>query len=234
MPISFRDWQEVDYVREKVRPELEARLQAKGFEVLFWGDAGWVRYFSKEPGAVPDDFKKMKLFILAGVPRQMEVMRELGFQPVSLETEQILPALTTGMISVVPVPPFIANALQLNRQAKFMLDVNLAPIVGAAIVRRDVWEKIAPPLRKELQAIAAAASVKIRQQTRAEDDDAIVAMKKNGLVVQSATPQIQTAWNALATQSYPMIRGQIVPAEIFDQVQAALAEFRAKSGGRQP
>jgi TRAP-type C4-dicarboxylate transport system substrate-binding protein len=234
MPITFRDWQEVDYVREKVRPELEARLQAKGFEVLFWGDAGWVRYFSKEPGAVPDDFKKMKLFILAGVPRQMEVMRELGFQPVSLETEQILPALTTGMISVVPVPPFIANALQLNRQAKFMLDVNLAPIVGAAIVRRDVWEKIAPPLRKELQAIAAAASVKIRQQTRAEDDDAIVAMKKNGLVVQSATPQIQTAWNALATQSYPMIRGQIVPAEIFDQVQAALAEFRAKSGGRQP
>jgi TRAP-type C4-dicarboxylate transport system substrate-binding protein len=234
MPMMFRDWREVDYVREKVRPELEERLRAKGFEVLFWGDAGWVRYFSKEPGAHPDDYKKMKLFVLAGVPRQMEIMRELGYQPVSLETEQILPGLTTGMINVVPVPPFLANALQFNRQAKFMLDLNWVPIVGAAIVRRDVWEKIAPPLRAQLQAIATGAADKIRAQSRAEDDDAIVAMKKNGLVVQSVTPPILTAWQALAAKSYPMIRGPIVPAEIFDQVQAALAECRAAPGGGKP
>ena len=231
MPMMFRDWREVDYVREKIRPELEARLRAKGFEVLFWGDAGWVRYFSKEPGAFPDDYKKMKLFVLAGVPRQMEIMRELGYQPVSLETEQILPGLTTGMINVVPVPPFLANALQFNRQAKYMLDLNWVPIVGAAIVRRDVWEKIAPELRTQLREIAVAASGKIRAQTRAEDDDAIVAMKKNGLIVQSVTPPMRAAWQALAEQSYPMIRGPIVPAEIFDQVTAALAEVRAAPGG---
>ncbi|MBI4623895.1 MAG: TRAP transporter substrate-binding protein DctP [Verrucomicrobia bacterium] len=234
MPMMFRDWREVDHVREKVRPELEARLRAKGFEVLFWGDAGWVRYFSKEPGAYPDDYKKMKLFVLAGVPRQMEIMRELGYQPVSLETEQILPALTTGMVSVVPVPPFLANALQFNRQAKYMLDLNWAPIVGAAIVRSDVWQKIPPALRAQLQAIAAAASEKIRTQTRAEDDDAIVAMKKNGLVVQSVTPPVLAAWRALAARSYPMIRGPIVPPEIFDRVQGVLAEFRAAHGGGPP
>ena len=227
MPMIFRNWSEVDYVREKIRPELEARLRAKGFEVLFWGDAGWVRYFSKEPGAHPDDYKKMKLFVLAGVPRQMEIMRELGYQPVSLETEQILPALTTGMINVVPVPPFLANALQFNRQAKYMLDMYWVPIVGAAIVRRDVWEKIAPELRTQLQAIAAVAAGKIRTQTRAEDDEAIIAMKKNGLVVQPATPAVRAAWQKLAKQAYPLIRGPIVPAEIFDQVQTALAEFRA-------
>ena len=234
MPMMFRDWREVDYVREKIRPDLEARLRAKGFEVLFWGDAGWVRYFSKEPGAYPDDYKKMKLFVLAGVPRQMEIMRELGYQPVGLETEQILPGLTTGMVSVVPVPPFLANALQFNRQAKYMLDVNWAPIVGAAIIRSDVWERIAPPLRAQLQAIASTVAEKVRTQTRAEDDEAIVAMKKNGLVVQPVTPPILAAWRALATQAYPMIRGSIVPPEIFDQVQQVLTEFRATQGRDTP
>jgi TRAP-type C4-dicarboxylate transport system substrate-binding protein len=224
----------VDFVREKIRPELEARLRAKGFEVLFWADAGWVRYFSREPGAHPDDFKKMKLFVLAGVPRQMEIMRDLGYQPVSLETEQILPALTTGMISVVPVPPFLANALQFNRQAKYMLDLNWVPIVGAAIVRRDVWEKIPPELRAQLQEIATLAAGKIRTQTRAEDDEAIVAMQQNGLVVRPVTPEVRAAWQALAAQSYPMIRGPIVPADIFDQVEAALAEFRATPGAGTP
>jgi TRAP-type C4-dicarboxylate transport system substrate-binding protein len=234
MPMMFHDWREVDHVREKIRPELESRLRAKGFEVLFWGDAGWVRYFSKEPGAFPDDYKKMKLFVLAGVPRQLEIMRELGYQPIALETEQVLPALTTGMISVVPVPPFLANALQYNRQAKYMLDMNWAPIVGAAIVRREVWERIAPELRAQLQAIATATAEKIRTQTRAEDDEAIVAMRKNGLVVQAATPPMLAAWRALAAQLYPMIRGPIVPAEIFDQVQKDLTEFRATPGGGTP
>jgi TRAP-type C4-dicarboxylate transport system substrate-binding protein len=234
MPMMFRDWNEVDYVREKIRPELEARLRAKGFEVLFWADAGWVRYFSKEPGTIPDDYKKMKLFVLAGVPRQMEIMRDLGYQPVSLETEQILPSLTTGMISVVPVPPFLANALQFNRQAKYMLDLNWVPIVGAAIVRSDVWEKISPELRAQLRELATVAAGKIRTQTRAEDDEAIVAMKKNGLVVQPVTPEVHAAWQALAQRSYPMIRGPIVPAEIFDQVQTTLAEYRAASGAGTP
>ena len=234
MPMIFRNWREVDYVREKIRPELESRLRAKGFEVLFWGDAGWVRYFSKGPGAYPDDYKKMKLFVLSGSSHEMESFRELGYQPVSLETEQIIPGLTTGMIDVVPVPPFLANALQINRVAKYMLDLNWVPIVGAAIVRRDVWEKIAPELRAQLQSIANAAADKIRAQTRAEDDDAIVAMKKNGLVVQSVTPSIQAAWQALAAKSYPMIRGPIVPEQIFDQVRGTLAEFRAAHPGGTP
>jgi TRAP-type C4-dicarboxylate transport system substrate-binding protein len=230
MPMMFRDWREVDYVREKIRPELESRLRAKGFEVLFWGDAGWVRYFSKEPGAFPDDYKRMKLFVLAGVPRQLEIMREMGYQPVALETEQVLPALTTGMISVVPVPPFLALALQYNRQAKFMLDLNWVPIVGAAIVRQDVWEKIAPPLRAQLHALAGTAAEKIRTQTRAEDDDAIVAMQKNGLVVQTPTPPMVAAWQGLADKLHPLIRGPIVPPEIYDQVKAAVAAYRAGPG----
>ena len=72
MPMMFRNWAEVDHVREKIRGELESRLRAKGFEVLFWADAGWVRYFSKEPAAFPDDFRKMKMFVLAGVPEQVD------------------------------------------------------------------------------------------------------------------------------------------------------------------
>jgi TRAP-type C4-dicarboxylate transport system substrate-binding protein len=39
----------VDYVREKMRPAMEKKFLDKGFVVLAWGDAGWVRFFSKEP-----------------------------------------------------------------------------------------------------------------------------------------------------------------------------------------
>src|SRR5687767_14145816 len=31
MPLAFHDWKEVDYVRQKIAADLEARLRAKGF-----------------------------------------------------------------------------------------------------------------------------------------------------------------------------------------------------------
>ena len=48
------------------------------------------------------------------------------------------------------------------------------------------------------------------------------------------TPEVLAAWRAIAQRSYPMIRGPIVPADIFDQVQAALAEYRAASAAGTP
>lgn len=227
MPLTFRNWREVDYVREKIRADLEARLHEKGFEVLFWADAGWVRYFSKDAAVHPADFKPAKMFVWSGEPQQLKILRSLGYQPVGLETEQILPALSTGMLNVVPAPPFLANALQYTRYVGHMLALNWVPIVGAAVVRTDTWEKIPPTARAELRKIADATGEKIRQRTREEDEAAIVAMQKRGLVVHPVTPEIDAEWRAMAEQVYPQIRGSLVPAELFDQVRAQVAEFRA-------
>src|SRR5437764_8077700 len=48
IPMLFRSLEEFEAVNERLRPALEKRLAEKGFVVLFWVDAGWVRYFSKE------------------------------------------------------------------------------------------------------------------------------------------------------------------------------------------
>src|SRR6187402_1486175 len=71
IPMGFRTFEEVDFVGEKMRPMLEKRLADKGFVVLFWSDAGWVRFFSSKPVARPDDLKKLKLFSWAGYPAQV-------------------------------------------------------------------------------------------------------------------------------------------------------------------
>ena len=82
MPMIFRSWEELDYVREKLRPTLEKRFLDKGFVVLCWGDAGWVRFFSKSPVSSPTDLRKLKLFAWAGDSAQADIMKALGYQPV--------------------------------------------------------------------------------------------------------------------------------------------------------
>lgn len=234
MPMAFQTWDEIDYVREKLRPVLEQRLRAKGYEVLFWADAGWVRFFSKDPAVRPADYRKMKMFTWSGDLQQADIMRSAGYRPVALETTDILLGLNTDMINAIPVPPLIALAGQFYTKASHMLDLNWSPIVGATVVRTDLWEKIPADLQAKLRAAAAAAGEQARAQGRRESLEAIKTMQARGLQVHTVPREAEPEWRALVDTLNPKVRGTLVPAEIFDAVQQHLADYRREHGGAKP
>jgi TRAP-type transport system periplasmic protein len=230
LPLLFRSWEEVDFVREKMRPAMEEKFLAKGFVVLGWGDAGWVRFFSKSPAFRPDDFKGMKFFAWGSEPEQQAIMKSLGYTPVPLETGDILPSIQTGMINVVPSTPYFALASQVFNTATHMLEINWAPIVGALVVTKKAWDAMSPAGQAALRAAGDKAGVAMRLKARAEVDEAVDAMKKRGLVVNRPSPQQLREWDELAEKLYLRIRGTMVPADTFDEVFRHLASFRAGKG----
>ena len=227
MPLMFRNWDEVDYVREKMRPAMEKKFLDKGFVVLAWGDAGWVRFFSKEPAVRPDDFKKMKFFAWGSEVEQQEIMKSLGYTPVPLETGDILPAIQTGMINAVPSTPYFALATQIYTTASNMLELNWAPIVGALIITKKAWDELTPEGQAAVREAGAKAGVQLRAKARQEVDDAVDAMKKRGLKVNKPNAEQMQEWNTLADNLYPRVRGKMVPADTFDEVVGHLKTFRA-------
>ena len=231
LPMMFRSLDEVDYVGRKLQPLLEERLEAKGFKVLFWGDAGWVRFFTKDPVVVPDDLRKSKLFVWAGNADAVSIFKSAGFNPVPLETVDILPNLQTGLITAVPMPPFIALASQVDSVAPYMLDLNWAPLAGALVMTKDTWDKIPAASQGAIVKAAIEAGKKVTADNRKESDEAVEAMKKRGLKVQSVSPEVDAQWRVAVDGVYPSIRGRIVPEEIFDNVVSLLKEFR-ESGAR--
>ena len=230
MPLLFRSWEEVDYVREKMRAGMEKKFLDKGFVVLAWGDAGWVRFFSKEAAVKPDDFKRMKFFAWGSEPEQQAIMKSLGYTPVPLETSDVLPAIQTGMINVVPSTPYFALATQIYSTAPNMLEINWAPIVGAFVITKKAWDDMGPEAQKAVMAKSDKAGAVIRAKARQEVDDAVDAMKKRGLTVNRPNPEQMREWNDLAEKLYPRIRGTMVPAETFDEVFAHLKAYRALKG----
>jgi len=227
MPLMFRSWEEVDYVREKMRPAMEKKFLDQGFVVLAWGDAGWVRFFSKKPARHPDDYKTMKFFAWGGEAEQQEIMKRLGYTPVPLETADILPAIQTGMIDAVPSTPYFALATQIYTSAPNMLDLNWAPIVGALIVTKKSWDAMSPATQQVVREAGAKAGAEIRAQARKEVDAAVAAMQKRGLAVNVPDAAQRQAWEALAGRLYPQIRGTLVPAATFDEVVGHLKNYRA-------
>ena len=230
IPMGFHSLDEVDYVGEKLRPLLQARLAKKGFVVLFWSDAGWVRFFSKKPFTTPDELKKLKLFTWAGNPPLVEIYKSAGYNPVPLETADILPGLQTGLLETVPAPPVFALVGQMDSRAPYMLELNWAPLVGACVIRKETWEKIPAALHDALLKAAAATGVEIKANGRKESDESVKAMEKRGLKVSKVAPELEAQWRTAAEATYPKIRGPIVPTDMFDQALAAIKEYRAKQG----
>jgi len=116
--------------------------------------------------------------------------------------------------------------------AKNMLALKWTVLSGAAIIRKDTWDKISPDLQKQFRSAAAAAGAKIRASDRREDEEFIIAMQKKGLAVNPITPQAEAEWQRLTKVIYPEIRGKVVPADIFDEVQRLVAEYRTKGAAK--
>ena len=234
IPMLFRSLEEVDFIGAKLQPMLAKRMEKAGFVVLFWGDLGWVRFFSKQPMLTPDDLRKVKMFAWAGDAAYVELWKSGGFQPVPLETADIVPMLDTGLINCVPMPPIVALAAQVHDRAPHMLELNWAPLTGGLVVRKQVWDKVAAEARESLLKAADEAGKLNKAQGRAESDKAVAAMKAKGLTVHPVSPELDAAWRKTAEVFYPKLRGGLVPADIFDEVVRLLKEYRASGSSAKP
>lgn len=227
MPMMFRSEDEVMYVREQLRSELEKRFSDRGFVVLAWGDTGFVHFFSKRPALHPDDFKSMKMFSTASDTDQVELMKSAGYRPVPLEWSDVLTGLQTGLIDAVPTAPMVALGGQYYTVARHMLAINWVPLVGGLVMTKKAWDAIPDDAKGQIRQAAVVAAFEIQQRSHEEERDAIAAMQKRGLEVHAATPAVEREWRQMAASLYPKIRGELVPAETFDKVQRMLTQYRS-------
>jgi TRAP-type C4-dicarboxylate transport system substrate-binding protein len=231
IPLLFQSNEELDYVMDHIRPRLEKAIEDKGFVVLNWGDAGWVRIFTKKPAPTIGDLKQMTIFTSTGDPRTKALYEEAGFKAKQTPVSEVLTQLTTGALEAVPAPPLFAYANQWFGVARNMIDIRFGVLVGATIIRKDTWDLFEPSLRETLLKDAHAAGDRLKADIRKMDDDAIESMKKNArspLNVIKLTPQAQKEWQETAEKFYAKIRGTIVEPAEFDEVMSLVKEFRAQ------
>ena len=235
VPMMYRSYDEVDYVLEKMSPRLEAAFEKKGLVVLNWTDAGWVKFFTKEPVATPEDLKRLKLFAWAGDNDVIETYKAAGFNPVPLPSTEVSTALQTGLVTAMPAPPQAAVIMQWYKHAAYMTDVNWAVLIGATVIGKKTWEEIPAAMRLELKAAAVDAGDKLRAETRGNGPRDTQAMVKRGLQVISPDEAQLAAWRRAVESAQDKIRGSVVPADAYDEARRHLEEYRsrrASAGGR--
>jgi len=235
IPMMFDSYAELDYVRDRIAPKLEKRIEQKGYLVLNWGDAGWVQFFSTKPVNQLADLRRLKLFTWAGDPIEQELWETNGFHVVPLPGTEIVNQLRTNGIEAVPMPALYVETSNLYDFTKYMCDVKWAPLVGATIVARNVWEKIPANQRDQMLAAARRAGDALKQDIRDQGERAIVTMTKgkpgqraNKLTVTHLNDAALAEWRKQTEAIYPKMKGKMVPPDLFDDAQRLRDEFRAQ------
>jgi TRAP-type transport system periplasmic protein len=228
VPMVFSSYDEAYWVLEKMRPRLEAAIEAKGFVVLNWVDEGFVYFFSQKPVVTPDDLRKAKLFCVEGDPDVADVWKSGGFDPVLLPTTGIAGALQSGEITALGVPTYVAVVSQYFQSARNMTDLPWQLLLGATVVRKDAWEKIPVGLRPALLDAMREAGQRLRDDVRQSASRDVDAMKNRGLHVVAIDGQARALWLKAAEGLYPKIRGRAVPADAFDEALRWRDEYRKR------
>jgi TRAP-type transport system periplasmic protein len=209
----------------KVEPKLAAILESKGYVPVQWSQVGPIRIFCSKPYKSAAEIGDAKMFAWDGDPASVEAWKTAGFRPVVLSSTDIVPSLQTGMINCIANAPLYVLTARLFERAPNMLDTSWGYLFGATLVKKDTWDKIPADLRPKLLQIAREIAKKGDADVKRANDEAIAAMKKQGLNVVAVD---EASFRAAKEKAWPVVRGRVVPADFFDEVVRARDAARKK------
>ncbi|HPK72854.1 MAG TPA: TRAP transporter substrate-binding protein DctP [Vicinamibacterales bacterium] len=235
VPFFFSSNAELAHVQERLTPLLQEKLAARKLRLLHWGNGGWVRLFSKTAVRTVADLREARLYTTEGDDRWVRWYASNGFHAVPLAPGEIPKQLKlpTGAINAAPMPPVYAVALQVFRDAPYMLDLPVAPLVGATVITESAWNKISPEDRAEMLEVARLMEKQIGEQAPALDAKSIDEMTKTGVLKLVALDASDaTTFRATVDKLTSTQRGVLVPADVYDMAVRERDAFRKARGGR--
>jgi TRAP-type C4-dicarboxylate transport system substrate-binding protein len=226
IPMAYDSYEEVYYVLDKMKPRLEASIESKGFVVLNWADAGWLRFFTTSPVTMPDDLKKLTLFQWAGDAKSLEIWKTAGFKVRPAAVSDLPMGLSTGLFQACALSPQVAQIGRYYERAKYMTDVQWALLLGATVIKKDTWAQVPADLKPALLKAMQEAGAKLQADIRQSGEKDLAAMKGAGLTVVPVDAKAKALWLKTAESAYGKIRGEFMPADAYDEAMKYRDEYR--------
>jgi len=228
IPLLIQTDEEFQYVLEKVEPFLEEKIERQGFKVIAWTNTGWVHFFGRRPIVYPRDLKRQKLATSDTDPAMARALKEMGYDTIPLALNDVLPALSSGMVDACYNVPLGAAAYQWFGIAKNMMELPLGPVIGGIVMSTRAWNRIDDSLKPRFLEAADRAAGKLFRESKNLAQEAITIMKQNGLTINPTPPDAEKAWKEEFQKGFDLIKGDTFSIEIYERIKEHLSEFRSR------
>ncbi|MFP4012074.1 MAG: TRAP transporter substrate-binding protein DctP [Spirochaetaceae bacterium] len=225
-PLLIRSDEELDYVFERIRPEMDASIEENNFEVVGWSKGGWVKFFANEPIRSPEDLKDITLAVGDSQPETARAFRRMGYDVVPVRQTALLSSLNSGMVDAFYASPIGAAGFQWFARADNMLDLQVAPFIGAFVVSDRVWNRVSEDLKPDLVESVNRQAEELDSAVESLEAEAIETMQEHELNVVTLSEAERERWFAEFEESLEVTVGTVFDEDTYRDIRGYLEEFR--------
>lgn len=231
LPRMFRTYEELDYVRNYLREDLDKVFLDKGYILLGMGDIGYYYIFSNQPIKTIADLQspKVKMWVRTSDKIGIEFYKRAKIATVPKEVTQVLGSLYNGQLNAVTVSPYVTVAFQWHDKFKYMTNLPVSIGIGATVITKEKFDQLTPEQQKVLRETGDKYQSQLIQAIRKDNDKALDALvKKAGIKIVEFNEAAVEAWDAIAAETHQALVGEIYSQEFLDKINTLLREYREK------
>lgn len=231
LPLLYQkgDYQEVDYLYEKMFPVFHQRFAEKGYELVLLAGQGFIYLYTTKPVKTFEDFQKLKMELWGGHAFNKDLIDAFGLTGVPVAFPEILTSLQTGLLEVVFAPPLAMVSLQWNTEVKYAIDMPVIHGVAGIVVNKKTWDRI-PKADQEIFRKAFQRSIPPLQETARRDDKIVwEALPGQGVQILPMDKSVEAQFEEKSKKMWKDLVGKYYPQSILDQMLGYLKEYRAKA-----
>jgi len=226
VPFQIRDDAELDSVLSYVLPILEDKAGGTNFVMLAWSRAGWVNLFSRDRILEPNDLRRMRLAIDPAAENMSSVFRGMGFTLVETEITDTGTMLANNTINATYQSPAAVAPLGMHRTLGHMLDMPIAPFMGAIVLNRVTWDRLGPERQRIIMEATREITADFDSRMPGTVANALTMMQREGLRINVPTERQREMWQGEMQRALSPLLGRTFDKAMHEKIAGILERSR--------
>jgi len=229
LPMVFKSFGEVDYVRKRMDRLIIDGLGKGGFVVFGLSEGGFAYLMSTTPVKNTDDLRKNKVWIPENDELGLATFKIMGSTPIPLPLAEVRTALQTGLINTVTASAIGAIALQWYTQVNYMTDTPLMYLCGLLAIDKKAFKKISLSDQQVVRTVMSRIYRQFDRKNRKDNIKALEALRKQDIKFVTPDDKTLEEWKGLALEiTGNLIDSGQISQEIVNTLQHNLKDYRSK------
>jgi len=229
LPLTFRSFEEIDYVRKHLDQKIADGLEKGGFVIFGIAEGGFAYVMSKKPIRTVDDMRRQKVWIPDNNTMILEAVKAFDITPIPLTIADVRAGLQTGLINTVTIPPIGAVALQWHTQIKYLMNEPFLYIYGVLAIDLKAFKKISPEDQAMFREIMGRIFFDLNRINRQDNVKALEALGNQGIEFTVIPDESKAKWykNAASVPKRLIETGGL-SQDMISTLESLLKEYRMK------
>lgn len=230
LPFLFNDFDEVDYIRDRMSGTFDKIFEKHGFFMLAWTDQDFDQIYStKVELAKVADFKRGKFITWYG-PVEQDLFKVLGANQIPVGVPEVGASIRSGVADSAIGPALWIVGAQMHSVVRYMNRIKIRYSPAAIVVTDKTFKALPTEYQKRYYEVRGPLLKKFSKAVRGDLTRSMEALIKYGIKDTKMAPADLAEMKKVTSQVWGNMTGKIFTKALLDEVLANLKTYRASKG----